>query len=144
MCVLQELRFEIVVMKKAIYLLMVTVCVQLSASAQKYSFKDIVGSWRNREGVGLEVVDSSKVYVVHGEQKKQLLNYNIDFTSNPATFNFVVKDSTGTARFKSMLLFVNDNLIQWQVFNNDGTQPVKYSKDYSEVIILRKFEENIN
>lgn len=131
-------------MKKVIYLLLVSACLQLSASAQKYTFKDVVGSWRNREGIGLEVLDSSKVYIVHGENKKQLLNYNIDFSSNPATFTFVVKDSTSTARFKSVLLFVNDGLIQWQIYDNEGTMPIKYSNDKTEVIILRKIEENIN
>ena len=131
------------VMKKIIYLLALVVSLQFTASAQSYEFKNLVGNWRNKEGVGLEIVDSSRIYVVHGEQRKQVVSYSFDFNSNPAKFNFVIKDNSGVVNIKSMLLFLNDNLVQWQVIDS-YTKPANYTDERRDVLILRKIEESAN
>jgi hypothetical protein len=131
-------------MKKFVFLL--TTLISLAASAQKYNFQSLVGSWRNKEGAGLEVVDSSRIYVVYGDQKKQLVNYAVDFSSNPARFNLVLKDAAGIINIKSVLLFISDELIQWQVLDSE-TRPVRYNSSQSarkDLVILRKVEESTN
>lgn len=125
-------------------LLTLAMMVSLFASAQKYSFNDLVGNWRNKQGAGLEIVDSSKLFVVYGDQKKQLINYAIDFSTNPAKFNFVVKESSGIMNVKSTLYFIEENVIQWQVQDPD-TKPVGYSTTQKkETVTLRKVEERTN
>lgn len=131
-------------MKKLIFLLAVIMSLSTGAWAQKYSFKDLVGSWRTKEGAGLEVVDSFKLYLVYQDQKKMLVNYAADFSSNPATFNFVVKDASGYTTIKSNILFVNDELLQWQVLDAD-TKPANYLENQRRnVFILRRVEERTN
>ncbi|MGE5520323.1 MAG: hypothetical protein ACM3VS_10395 [Candidatus Dadabacteria bacterium] len=130
-------------MKKAIYLLGIALSLQFVAGAQKYSFENLMGTWRNKEGAGLEVVDSSRIYIVYGQHKKLISSYRTDFSTNPARFNFVVHDSSGTTNVKSLLLFVNDDLLQWQVFDSE-TRPVKYNTDRGDLLILRKIEEQAN
>lgn len=131
-------------MKKALILLTMIVSLNSYSFAQKYNFENLRGNWRNKEGAGLEIVDSSQLYVVYGNQKKQLVSYAIDFSSNPAKFNFVLKEPSGILNIKSMLLFINADVIQWQVLEPD-TKPVGYSSTpKKELVILRKVEERTN
>ena len=131
-------------MKKVICLLALAMTVGTGAFAQKYNFKDLVGSWRTKEGAGLEVVDSFRIYLVYQDHKKMLVNYAADFSSNPVKFNFVVKDHSGYTTIKSNILFVNDELLQWQVIDSD-TKPVNYTEGQRRnVFILRRVEERTN
>ena len=52
-------------MKKLVLILMIAGAMPFIASAQKYNFNNLVGTWLNKEGAGLEVVDSSHIYVVY-------------------------------------------------------------------------------
>jgi len=130
-------------MKRGYILIAILFTLQLSSYAQKYNFDDLVGSWRNKEGIGLEVVDSFKIYMVYGEQKKLLQSYSTDFQSNPATFNFHVRDAKGNISIRSKLLFLNDDTIQWQVFEGE-TQPVSYNSERGDLFIIRKLEQKTN
>jgi hypothetical protein len=139
-----------VVMKKAVVLLVICISFSLFVSAQKYNFESLVGNWRNKQGAGLEVVDSAHIYLVYGDKRKQVVSFQADFSVNPAQFNFLVKESSNSASYKSKLLFVRENLIQWQIFESEAkpieykeTKPVKY-KEPSDLLILRKIEERNN
>lgn len=131
-------------MKRVICLLAMVMSLQ-GAFAQKYSFKDLVGNWRTKDGAGLEVVDSFRIYVVYQDKKKLLVNYSTDFTSNPAKFNFVLRDGSGLVNVKSQMLFVNDDLVQWQVTDSDA-KPVGYNGNTQrrDVLMLRRVEERSN
>lgn len=118
----------------------------LGTFAQKYSFDDLVGSWRTKEGAGLEVVDSFNIYIVYQDQKKMLVNYSADFSVNPVRFTFVLKDPSGYTTVKSKLNFVNDDLVQWQLTEED-IKPARFnglSTTRRDALILRRVEVRSN
>ena len=127
-------------MKKKLLLVMI-VCTTLCTQAQTKTWQSLVGKWQavdaDNKSAGLEVVDSTHMYLVYGDQKKQVINYKVDFTKSPATFDFAVKDSTQTFNISSVLQFVNDDLVEWQIF--EGTQrPVHFTSDAGDLLYLRR------
>lgn len=131
-------------MKKMLFVLMLFVSLSITADAQKkYSFDNLKGSWRNSEGAGLDVVDSNTIYIVHGEQRRLITHSRADFSKSPVWFDIAVKDSSNTVTLKSLLYFVNDDLIQWQVFDKD-TRPAYFSTDRGDMLFLRKVEKMMN
>lgn len=118
------------------------ICFLLSAQllAQR-SIQSLVGRWEavrsTNDGSGLEVVDSSAIYLVYGTQKKKIDSYKADFTQSPVQFNFKIKDSTETITIKSLLEFVNDDLVKWQLFEGDA-MPVYFVNDSGEIMYLRR------
>ena len=46
---------------------------QFSVSAQNLSFKNLVGYWKSGDGGAIEVIDSSKIFIVYGDDKKSSL-----------------------------------------------------------------------
>jgi hypothetical protein len=110
-------------------------------SAQSRDIKQLIGKWEavdseNQKG-GLEVVDSSTIYLVFGTEKKRIASYKADFTKSPAWFDFVIKDESNTLQLKSLILFVNDDLIQWQVSEGD-VRPANFSQTNGEMMYLRR------
>ncbi|HZH01463.1 MAG TPA: hypothetical protein VEY32_10300 [Flavisolibacter sp.] len=110
-------------------------------SAQSRDIKQLIGKWEavdseNQKG-GLEVVDSSTIYLVYGTEKKRIASYKADFTKSPVWFDFVIKDESNTLQLKSLILFVNDDLIQWQVSEGD-VRPANFSQTNGEMMYLRR------
>jgi hypothetical protein len=110
-------------------------------SAQSRDIKQLIGKWEavdseNQKG-GLEVVDSSTIYLVFGTEKKRIASYKADFTKSPVWFDFVIKDESNTLQLKSLILFVNDDLIQWQVSEGD-VRPANFSQTNGEMMYLRR------
>ena len=131
-------------MKKILFVMMLFVSWNLPANAQKkYSFDNLKGSWRNSEGAGLDVVDSNTIYIVYGEQRKLITHSKADFSKSPAWFDIAVKDSSNTVTLKSLLYFVNEDLIQWQVFDKE-TRPAYFSTDKGDMLFLRRVEKMMN
>lgn len=120
-------------MKKMMVVLALFLSLQLSstaqvpASLQKYSFTNLVGSWRTSKGTGLDVVDSNTIYVVNGAHRKLVTSTTADFSKNPAWFNLSVKDDGKVVTLKSLLMFVNEDMLQWQVFDTE-TKPAAYNE----------------
>ena len=52
-------------MKKMIVVFSLFLSLTALSQQEKYSFKNLVGTWRNSTGVGMDVVDSNTVYIVH-------------------------------------------------------------------------------
>ena len=104
------------------------------------SIQSLVGRWEAvraaNEGGGLEVVDSATLYLVYGDQKKKISSYNADFSQTPARLNFTVKDSTESINLKSLIEFINDDMIKWQLFEGD-VMPVHFVNDRGEILYLR-------
>jgi len=110
-------------------------------SAQTRDIRQLIGKWEavdseNQKG-GLEVVDSSTIYLVYGTEKKRIASYKADFTKSPVWFDFVIKDESNTLQLKSLILFVNDDLIQWQVSEGD-VRPANFSQTNGEMMYLRR------
>jgi hypothetical protein len=120
------------------YILGLLACFVFSSSfGQNLSWKNLTGRWEGPDGGGIEVVDSSKVYLIYGDQRKQLSSYKVDFSKTPAWFDFTVTDSSQTMSMRSLLLLVNDDLMKWQVFEEDN-RPVHFSSDTGDLLYLRR------
>jgi hypothetical protein len=131
-------------MKKVIAALVFFLSMNLVVNAQKkYNFENLKGSWRNSNGAGLDIVDSNTIYIVYGEQKRQVTRSRADFSKSPVWLDLAVKDSTHLITLKSLLLFVNEDLIQWQVFESD-TRPAYFSTDKGDMLFLKRVSELIN
>jgi len=112
-----------------------------STSIAQRGFQDLVGNWeavsKVNESGGLQVIDSTKIFLVYGDHKMPITAYQADFSKVPAWFDFTVKDSTREIRLKSLLQFVNDDTIQWQIFEED-TRPVIFASDRGEMVYLKR------
>lgn len=111
------------------------------SKAQGHDIKSLIGKWEavdfeSRNG-GLEVMDSAKLFIVYGNQRKEIVSYKADFTKSPALFDFTIKDSTETLNLKSLIQFINEDLIQWQVFE----EPIRYASytgKLGDIVYLRR------
>jgi hypothetical protein len=123
-------------MKKMINSLALIFLLNLGAGAQKYCIKNLVGYWASSEGAGIEVIDSTKIFLVYGIDKKSIVSYTTDFTKTPCWFDFTIKDSTQTITIKSLMLFVNEDLVQWQIF--EDVRPDNFSKENGTMVYLKR------
>ena len=131
-------------MKKVIIALALFISMIGVADAQKkYSFQNLKGSWRNRNGAGLDIVDSNTIYIVYGTQKKLVTQSRADFSKTPVWLDLAVKDSGKVTTLKSLLLFVNDDLLQWQVFDSE-TRPAYFNANSGDMLFLKRVEEMMN
>jgi hypothetical protein len=80
---------------------------------------------------------------VYGTQRKLVTRSRADFSKSPVWLDLAVKDSTHTTTLKSLLLFVNEDLIQWQVFDSE-TRPAYFSTSRGDMLFLKRVTEMIN
>ena len=125
------------VMKKILMGVVLMLFAGFYASAQINSIKTLAGRWENPDGAGIEVVDSSKLFLVYGKEKKPIISYQADFTRSPALFDFVVQDSARQLAMKSLLLLQNDGSLKWQVFE-DGYHRDDFTPGKGDIVILRR------
>jgi hypothetical protein len=127
-------------MKKVLLLLSV-VFFYFHAVAQDKSIQSLVGIWETitsgAEGGGLEVKDSTELFLVYGSQKKKIMRYKADFSKTPTRFDFTVQDSSQNLSLKSLLQFINNDLIKWQVFEGD-VAPSYFASNDGEILYLRR------
>ena len=109
--------------------------------AQGRSIQSLIGKWEavrwRNAGGGLEVEDSTKLFIVYRGQKKAIVDYKADFSKTPIWFDFTVQDSTGTLSLKSLIQFISDDLIQWQVFEGEA-QLVRFAADTGDTVYLKR------
>lgn len=127
-------------MKKIVWVLVV-LFLYGTAAAQVRSISSLTGTWEavdadNASG-GLQVVDSTKLFLVYGDQKKTLTTFKLDFTKSPAWFDFTVQDGKQSIQLKSLIQFINEDLLQWQIFEG-STRPVHFANDAGDVLYLRR------
>lgn len=132
-------------MKMRIFILMLCAFLQTSVLAQSAGFQKLIGKWEavdadNKTG-RLEVLDSSKIFLAYGQEKKPITSFNADFSKSPVWFDFTVSSDSDNIKIKSILLFINDNLVQWQVFGSDAVRPAHFTEDKGEIIYLRRKKE---
>ena len=121
-----------------IWMSLFVVFVGLTASSQKLSIKNLVGRWETSDGAGLEIIDSSRIFVTYGNERKPILTYEADFSKSPYWFDFVVKDSAQQiSKMKSLLLLEGNDVLKWQVFE-DGNRPSDFVTDRGDMVILRR------
>ena len=130
-------------MKKTILVLSLLVSLTAFSQKEKYSFSNLTGTWRNKSGAGLDVVDSNTIYIVHGGRRKLAKASYFDFSKNPVSLHLSVTNASRVVTLKSLLVFVSDNMLQWQVFDTD-TRPVSFRYDKGDMLFLKKIEERNN
>ena len=83
----------------------------------------MVGTWEiigeQDFGGGLQIIDSANILIRFMGEEKRILEYKIDFSKSPYWFDFSAKDSTSISKFKSLLEFVNDDMLKWQIFTDE-------------------------
>ena len=114
------------------------VFLSLNAWSQNLSIKNLVGRWETADGAGLEIIDSSRIFLTYGEERKPILTYDANFSKSPCWFDFVVKDSAQKlSKMKSLLLLEGNDVLKWQVFE-DGERPVNFVSDRGDIVIFRR------
>ena len=115
------------------------------SSKETHSFQDLVGSWRNKGGAGLDIMDSNTVYIVRGGQRKLAVATLSDVAKAPVTFNLTIKDSSKVVTLKGLLMLVGDNLLQWQVFDSE-TKPASFSSHSTrgDMLFLKRIDKLMN
>jgi len=117
--------------------LFVILLLSANASAQNISIKSLVGRWETTDGAGLDVIDSARIFVTYGKERKAILSYQADFSKSPCWFDFVVKDTAQKlSTIKSLLLLDND-VLKWQVFE-DGDRPTNFVADKGDIVVMRR------
>lgn len=132
-------------MKLRILMIIFLAFLQIFAFAQSASFSKLIGKWEavdadNKTG-RLEVLDSSKIFLSYGQEKKPVTSFKADFSKSPVWFDFTVANDSNKIKIKSILVFINDNLVQWQVFKGDAVRPAHFTEDKGEIIYLRRKKE---
>src|SRR5687767_3038069 len=101
----------------------------------------LIGKWEvvdsENRGMGLEIKDSTEIYIVYGEEKKRVSSFKADFSRSPAWFDFTVKDSTDVIQLKTLINLVNDDLVQWQLFDGP-TRPDRFTEKEGEIVYMRR------
>lgn len=115
----------------------IAIAAGISASAQVHSMKNLTGRWINNDGGGIEIIDSSQIFLVYGKERKPVISYTTDFSRSPAWFDFVVRDGTNNLSVKSLLLLQDGKVLKWQVFE-DGNRPNNFAPERGNVMVLRK------
>jgi hypothetical protein len=123
------------------FLLTVAAVLMLTSVHAQGKLGKLVGRWEavdsENQGIGLEVKDSSEIYIVYGSEKKRISVYKADFSKNPAWFDFTIKDSGQLVHLKTLINFVNDDLVQWQLFEGEN-RPEHFTEKEGEILYLRR------
>jgi hypothetical protein len=123
-------------MKKAWSVLVFALILGMNVAAQKYSLKSLVGVWESADGAGIEVIDSSRIFLLYNGDKRQVISFETNFSKSPCWFDFTVRDSAENFSMKSLLLFVNEDLLQWQIFEEE--RPLNFSADKGTMVYLKR------
>lgn len=106
-------------------------------SAQNASIKTLAGRWETTDGAGLEIIDSSKIFVTYGNERRPIISYKADFSKSPCWFDFVIKDTAQQLSTIKSLLLLDKDVLKWQVFE-DGDRPANFAADKGDIVILRR------
>ena len=123
---------------KTILMGLFVVLFNLCASSQTTCIKSLIGKWETSDGAGLEIIDSTKIFVVYVNERKPILSYKADFSKSPCWFDFVVTDTAQKpSTMKSILLLQGNDVLKWQVFDDDD-RSADFAADKGEIVILRR------
>ena len=115
--------------------------------SQAKKFQNMIGSWEivgeQDSGGGLEVIDSATILIRFMGEEKKILQYKIDFSKSPYWFDFSAKDTASVSNFKSLLEFVSDDTLKWQIFA-DGERPDHFTSRMGELFYLKRIRPKSN
>jgi hypothetical protein len=120
---------------------------QVSNTTGAKKFQNMIGLWEivgeQDSGGGLEIIDSATILIRFMGEEKKLVDYKIDFTRAPFWFDFSAKDSATTVSFKSLIEFVNDDMLKWEIFT-DGERTNHFTSAKGELYYLKRAKPNSN
>lgn len=129
------------VMKKILVVLAAALLFSTVSFSQTKKFQNMIGSWEivgeQDSGGGLEVIDSTTILIRFMGEEKKLIQYKIDFSKSPYWFDFTAKDTTSVSNFKSLLEFVGDDMLKWQVFV-DEERAAHFTSRAGELFYLKR------
>jgi len=100
----------------------------------------MIGLWQivNNQDTGgsLEIIDSTSIFIKFMGDEKRLISYKIDFSHSPYWFDFSVRDTASIQNFKSIIDFVNDDMLKWQIF--DGERSDHFTSSSGELFYLKR------
>jgi hypothetical protein len=126
---------------KKVWLAVYIMLLCITSSAQNRTIENLIGVWQavteQNESGGLEVVDSTKIYLVYGDEKLPITSYKLDLSKSPGWFDFTINRNSNLVVLKSLILFVNDDLVQWQIFDGDS-RPIYFAADKGDMVYLKR------
>ena len=122
---------------KNIWMGLVLTTLGLQAASQQVCIKDLVGKWETSDGAGLEILDSSRIFLTYGKERKPILSYQADFSKTPCWFDFVVKDTAQKLSAMKSLLLLDHDVLKWEVFD-DGDRPENFAADKGDIVLLTR------
>ena len=134
-------------MKKFLILLSALVYFSSGSFGQAKKFQSMVGLWEmigeQESGGGLQIKDSSTISIRFMGEEKTILRYNIDFSKSPIWFDFSCKDTATVSNFKSLIEFVGDDTLKWQIFT-DGERADHFTSRSGELFYLKRVHPKSN
>ena len=127
---------------KKIMVLCAAIILTLNLSySQSRNLQNLMGMWeckdqQNEQG-GFEFLDSSNIFITYMGEKKEVVNYKIDFSKTPYWFSLSIKDNDQIVNIKSFLYFMDDNNVKWEIFLADASGN-NMMDNSSEVVMLRR------
>ena len=134
-------------MKRMIVVTALFAFLGIQGFSQQKKLKDLVGRWEivgdQNVQASLDVIDSSTIVLVYMGETRKIVDYKFDFAKSPIWFDFSTEDSASLVSVKSLLEIVNDNMIKWQLFVDEG-RPDYFSSTKGDLFYLRKVKFNTN
>ena len=128
-------------MKKIGVVLLVVAFFNTESYSQPKKFQSMIGSWEivgeQDSGGGLEIIDSATILIRFMGEEKKILHYKIDFSKSPYWFDFTAKDTATVTNFKSLLEFVGDDTLKWQIFA-DGERSDHFTSKSGDLFYLKR------
>ncbi|MBC7946635.1 MAG: hypothetical protein H7Y42_02065 [Chitinophagaceae bacterium] len=114
---------------------------------QSKKFQNMVGYWEivgeQDAGGSLEIIDSSTIILRFMGEEKKLVQYKLDFSKSPSWFDFSAQDSGSVITIKSLLEFVNEDMLKWQVFFNEE-RTAHFTSSKGEMLYLKRSRNKSN
>ena len=134
-------------MKKMLFVFAAVVIFSSKGLSQGKQFQTMVGNWEmvgeQEAGGSLQIIDSATIFIRFMGQEKKLIGYKIDFSKSPYWFDFSAKDTASVSNFKSLIEFVNDDMLKWQVFvDEDRTD--HFTSGSGELFYLRRVQRPVS
>ncbi|MFI5129214.1 MAG: hypothetical protein ACHQFX_04455 [Chitinophagales bacterium] len=134
-------------MKKFVIVVLTILALGSATFGQARKFNNMVGLWEmvgeQESGGGLQIVDSATILIRFMGEEKTILSYNIDFSKSPYWFDFSCKDTTSISHFKSLIEFVGDDTLKWQIFT-EGERADHFTSRTGELFYLKRARPKTN
>jgi hypothetical protein len=127
-------------MKRILIVFTTIFALVFSVNAQK-KFQNMIGTWEiageQNSGGTLEIIDSSTIILKYMGEEKKLKGCKLDFSKNPFWFDFSAEDTASVMNVKSIVEFVNDDMLKWQLFVDEGRSD-HFTSTKGELLYLRR------